>query len=256
MPRSTPSALQGCLIFLLATLTAGAQSTNQSFAASTARAFVLARQAFEAHPSDDAAAVQLGRLTYAWAELATNSEQRASVAQVGIAACRQLVERNPQSAPGHYYLGMNYGELAEAEQPSMAAYRLIRDIEHEFKTAAELDERVDYGGPARCLGLLYRDAPGWPISIGSRRKAREYMERALALGPEFPENTVNWLESNIQWHQAVESEAAWRRLAALWPAAQTNFTGVVWDSFWDDWKTRRSAAKAEFEKVFKQTLQP
>ena len=75
---------------------------------------------------------------------------------------------------------MNFGELAEAEAPSIAAYKLVNEIEREFKAAADLDEHFDYAGPARCLGLLYRDAPGWPISIGSKHKAREWLERAAA----------------------------------------------------------------------------
>jgi hypothetical protein len=41
-----------------------------------------------------------------------------------------------------------------------------------------------------------------------------------------------------------------RKLDALWPAAQTNLAGAVWEPSWADWTARRAAAKAEFSKVF------
>jgi hypothetical protein len=151
---------------------------------------------------------------------------------------------------------MDYGQLAEAEAPSMAAYKLIRDIEREFKAAADLDERLDFAGPVRCLGLLYRDAPGWPISIGSKRKAREFLERAAALAPSYPENQLNLVESYTGWHQAAEAQAAWQKLVAVWPAGRTNLTGVAWEFSWADWTTRRAAVKADFQKAFKQALEP
>ncbi len=78
---------------------------------------------------------------------------------------------NPNSAPAHYYLAMNLGQLARTE--FLGALKLVREMEREFKTAAELDAQFDFAGPERSLGLLYRDAPGWPVSIGSKRKARE-----------------------------------------------------------------------------------
>jgi hypothetical protein len=234
----------------------GQQATNRTFALRAEQAFLQTQKEFNAHPNDETNAWQLGRVSYDWAEFATNMEQKAAVAQVGIAACRHSLTRNPNSAPAHYYLAIDYGELASAEAPSMAAYKLIREIEREFKMAADLDERFDFAGPLRCLGLLYRDAPGWPISIGSKRKAREYLERAAELSPNYPENHLNLLESHIRWHQAAEAEAAGKKLAAVWPAARTNLTGVAWEPSWDDWTTRRAAAKADFQKAFKRALEP
>jgi hypothetical protein len=231
-------------------------ATNRLFAARDALVFVRAQKAFADHPDDPGAACALGRATYYWAEFATNADQRAEIAQAGIAACRHLLARDPNSAAGHYYLGIDYGELAEAEAPSMAAYRLIREIEHEFKAAADLDERQDFAGPLRCLGLLYRDAPGWPISIGSRHKAREFLDRAAASAPNYPENQMNLVESQVKWHQEAEAEAAWRKLGAVWPVAQTNLTGTVWEEFWSDWAGRRAAAKADFRRAFKRELEP
>ena len=257
MPQQTPTWATGFAVFVVAAVTAvGQPATNGTFAARAEKAYIIAQKEFAANHADTNAAWRFGRACYDWALFATNAEKRAAIAQTGIAACQQMLSSDPKSAPGHYYLAMNYGELADAEAPSLAAYKLIREIEREFKAAAELNERLDFAGPPRCLGLLYRDAPGWPISIGSRHKAREFLERAAVLASDYPENQLNLVESYMHWHQAAEAEQAWQKLAVIWPTAQTNLTGVAWEQSWNDWTTRRAAAKAEFQKEFKRELEP
>jgi hypothetical protein len=253
----TPIRLTSFLPLALAAVTACAQpTTNGVLAARAEQAFRQAQADWTAQPDDARVASSLGRTAYDWAEFATNADQRASVARAGIAACKSLLARDTNSAPGHYYLGMDEGELAEAEAPSLAAYNLIREIEHEFKTAADLDERQDQAGPLRCLGLLYRDAPGWPVSIGSRRKARELLDRAAAVAPDFPENQLNLVESHLLWRQPNEAEAAWKKLASIWPAARTNLSGPAWEIDWSDWTYRRETAVGNFRKAFKRELAP
>jgi len=257
MPKQTPAWLQGFLVFImLAGVARGQTLSNPVFAKRAEDAFTLAQKDYAAHPNDTNAQCVLGRTTYDWAEFATNADQRGAIAQAGVNACLRLVAKEPKFAPGHYYLAMDYGELAEAEEPSLAAYKLIHEIEREFKTAADLDERYDYAGPVRCLGLLYRDAPGWPISIGSKHNAREYLERAVELAPDFPENQMNLLESCVRWHEKDEAEAVWHKLVSIWPVAKTNLTGVTWEQSWDDWNHRRVAVRAEFEKNFKRAMEP
>lgn len=257
MPLPTPIRLMSFLIYVLAAVPACAQyTTNHLFAARAEQAFRQAQTSWMAHSNDALAACSLGRTAFDWAEFATNADQRAVIARSGIDACQRLLALDPNSAAGHYYLAMDYGELAAAVAPSMAAYRLIREIEREFKTAADLDERLDYAGPLRCLGLLYRDAPGWPISIGSRHKARQWLERAAAVAPGFPENQLNLVESHLLWRQAEEAQAAWQKLLAIWPAARTNLAGVAWQVSWADWSYRREVARDGFRKSFKRELEP
>ena len=254
MPLPTPFRPQGFAILLLVAgvvAAPGQTATNRVFAARAEKAFLQAQKETAVHPGEAAAAWQLGRASFDWAEFATNEPQRAALAQTGIAACRQALTTAPKSAPAHYYLAMDFGQLAEAEAPSIAAYKLVKEIEREFKAAAELDEKFDFAGPPRCLGLLYRDAPGWPVSIGSKRKAREFLERAAVLAPDFPENELNLAESHLRWHQPAEAEAALKKLDALWPAARTNLVGEAWEQSWDDWTARRVAARSEFQKNFK-----
>jgi hypothetical protein len=182
--------------------------------------------------------------------LATNETQRAEIARCGIAVCRQWLAREPKSAPGHYYLAVNLGKLAQAEAPSIAAYKLVHEMELEFLQAAELDVRFDHAGPARSLGELYFQAPGWPFSVGSKHKSREWLERAVTLAPEYPGNQLNLAEAQLKWRQPEAFEATLKNLDARWPSAKTNFTGAAWEPCWLDWNARRTALKAEFQKIY------
>jgi hypothetical protein len=233
-------------IFLLAFATlAVADDAQKIYAARAEKAFYEAQRQFQAAPTHSTNAWNFARTTFDFCQFATNDAQRADIARLGIAACKQMLERAPKSGPDHYYLAMNYGELADAEAPSLAAYKLVKEVEREFKTAADLDEHFDFAGPARNLGELYLQAPSWPFSIGSKRKAREYLEHAAGLAPEYPENLLNLAEAQLQWRQPEDAEKILQKLDQLWPAAQTNFTGRAWEQSWGDWRSRRLAAKTE-----------
>ena len=218
------------------------------FRARAKTAFELAQKNFLADTNSTLAARQLARASFELADLATNEPQSAASARRGIEVCRAWVTREPKAGPGHYYLAMNLGELAQAEAPSIAAYKLVHEVEREFKLAAELDVRFDYGGPARTLGELYFQAPGWPLSVGSKHKAREWFERAVALAPEYPDNQLNLAEAQLKWHQPEALTVTLKNLAAIWPAARTNFTGEVWEPNWQDWNVRWAALQAEVQK--------
>jgi len=234
-------------IFLSAAvgLVFGDEPLNPIFARRAGEEFHRAQTQFQSHTNEPAIAGQFARACYDFADYATNDAERATLAIQGIAACRQLLAQQPKSAPGHYYLGLNLGQLARTE--ILGALKLVKQMEPEFKTADNLDAHFDYAGPARCLGLLYRDAPVWPTSIGSRHKARDWLERAVQLAPDYPENHLNLAESRLQWNDRAGAKNELKTLDALWPSAQTNLTGQAWEPSWNDWSTRRDAARKKLD---------
>jgi hypothetical protein len=199
--------------------------------------FNAARARLQNHPADERAAWEFGSACFDYAEFATNDTQRATLAIQGIAAMRDLTAREPGLAAGHYYLAMNLGEMARTKM--LGALEIVDEMEREFKIAQVDDERWDFAGPARNLGELYFRAPGWPVSIGSRHKARWYMERAVALAPEYPENHLNLLEAYLKWGDANGVQRELRALEDIWPAARLSFTGRKWEADMADWKQRR-----------------
>jgi hypothetical protein len=247
-----PSKLKHLLLIALLLLAGGGSgrgetATNQVFLLRAEKAFVLAEQEYRTNP---AAAWQFGRACFHVAERATNHTQRADYARRGIAACREAVARETNSAPAHFYLAANLGELAQAEAPSLAAYRRVHDVEREFKIAAELDVAFDHAAPARTLGELYIQAPGWPLSVGSSRKAREWFERAVELAPDYPGNQIDLAEAQLKWREREALEKSLKNVEALWPAARTNYTGETWEAAWQDWEVRRAALKTNYHRIY------
>jgi tetratricopeptide (TPR) repeat protein len=217
------------------------------FVAHAAQVLATAQEHLHREPTNSAAALEFGRAVFERAEFATNDTERATLAQRGIASCRKLTARESNSAPAHYYLAMNLGQLARTK--SLGALPIVDEMEREFKIARQLDERISFAGPDRNLGLLYLQAPGWPTSIGSRSKARKHLERAVELAPDHPENRLNLIEAYLKWSDRNGARREMKSLEALWPAARANLAGEAWASDWADWESRLEKARKKIEKL-------
>jgi Flp pilus assembly protein TadD len=195
-----------------------------------------AQRATVDNPADVSLAWTFARASFDYAEFATNAAQRARLAEAGIEAARRSVRLAPDLAATHYYLAMNLGQLARTR--TLGALPLVTEMEIAFKKAAGLDPAFDEAGPDRCLGLLYRDAPGWPISVGSKAKARTHLKRAVALAPAYPENRLNLIESHLLWNQPEEARTEAKPLATDLPDARKRLAGPDWETAWADWDRR------------------
>lgn len=235
------------LMLFLATATGllADEAHNQTFTTRAQAVFLAAQARFQSDTNNLTNVWQFARACFEYSDFTASSVQRADVAIEGIAASRQYIAAQPKAAAGHYYLALNLGELARTEL--LGALKLVKEMEPEFKLAVQLDPKFDYAGPARNLGLLYRDAPGWPTSIGSKRKALSLLEQAAKLAPDYPENRLNLVETRLQWKERDDARRELKLLDALWPKAQTNFTGVAWEQSWADWNSRRDKAHQELD---------
>lgn len=187
--------------------------------------------------------LKLAEAIFDRAEFSKDNDERETLANEGIAVSRQVIATRPKLAAGHHYLGLNMGQLARTKL--FGALSLVNQMEATFKTAKALDATFDYAGPDRCLGLLYRDAPGWPTSIGNRSKAREHLKAAAELRPNHPENRLNLLESAFLWNDRPLAVLEYRALLQLMPTMPDAFPGddllpnrVDWAKRWADAQER------------------
>lgn len=227
---------------------ADAQAAEMELDAYAKKSFQEANVRYQQQPGKAAAAWQFGCACFDLAEFATNHTQRASLAERGIAACRLAIARESNSAPAHYYLGMNFGQLARTK--GLGALRLVDQMEREFLRARDLDEQIDYAGPDRNLGQLYSDAPVFG-SVGSRARAREHLKRAVDLAPRYPDNQLNLVEAFLNWGDRAGAQRQLQTLEDLWPAARTNFVGAAWAASWADWEPRLKKLKKKIEEPTK-----
>lgn len=214
------------------------------FRQKTEAAWKKAREAYQSDPSPSNA-VAFARLCFDAAEFSRNHTERESYARDGIGVGNRLAQEQPKMAAAHYYLAMNYGQLAVVKR--MSALKLVDMIESSLLTAKSLDPNYDFAGPDRGLGLLYRDAPGWPISLGNKTKARTHLAAAGKLAPSYPDNLLNLLEAHVQWKERKVAREQLESITKQWPALKRQFTGEKWESAWADWDKRLAAAKRELD---------
>lgn len=122
------------------------------------------------------------------AENETNSPVRINAAKRGITLARQARELQPDRVEGHYFYAIAVGLLADADRTY--GLKAVGEMEPALRRAIELDERYDYGGPVRVLGILLLRTPPPPVSIGSSRKGLRWMQHAVELFPDYPENLL------------------------------------------------------------------
>ena len=154
------------------------------------------------------------------AENETRPESRRESAQHGIVFARRARELKPDGVEGHYWYALNVGLLADVDR----SYGLnaVGEMETALKRAVELDERYDFGGPLRLLGILHLRTPQPPASIGSPRKGLKLLQRAVELFPDYPENYLYLAEALRDNGRADEAKAALVKVleAKPWPGEE------------------------------------
>jgi tetratricopeptide (TPR) repeat protein len=166
----------------------------------------LIRFQSEAFSAEDA--WKLARVAFDFAEHLDPSDRKESVARQGIAAARACVQQSSQMAEGYYYLALNLGQLARCRR--LGALKLVREMEKAFLKARELNASLDFAGPDRCLGRLYLQAPGWPASVGSSRKAMEHLTEAMLIYPEYPGNVLQLVHACQELNRSGEASRYFR----------------------------------------------
>lgn len=98
--------------------------------------------------------------------------------QAGLFHARKAVEAAPESGHARYWLGALLLYTADLEQ----SYGRLKEALAELLKAEKLDPKVDDGGPARMLGRIYQETPGFPF-LGSKSKAIEWYRKSIEIAP-------------------------------------------------------------------------
>ncbi len=85
---------------------------------------------------------------------------------------------DPLKPEGHYYLGVAYGSWAEANGV-LQSLAYAQPIVDEMTKVIQIDPDFREGAAYMVRGRVYHKAPGWPISIGDKEKAKNDFEKAI-----------------------------------------------------------------------------
>lgn len=126
----------------------------------------------------------LGEINYWLGEYTTDAEDKLAFFEEGVECGEAAIGIDENSLEGNFWLAVNRGAFGQ-EKGIMQSLAMVQPVKRAAEKAAALDGGFFYGGPWRVLGRLYHKAPGFPISVGSTKKAIECLEKAVALGPKF-----------------------------------------------------------------------
>jgi hypothetical protein len=154
------------------------------------------------------------------AEISTQSTVRIDAAKRGITFARRGQALLPDRVECHYWYALDVGLLADADRTY--GIKGVEEMETALKRANELDERYDYAGPSRVLGILHLRTPPPPVSIGSPRKGLRNLQHAADLFPDYPENWLYLAEALRDNGQPEKVQELLRKVidAPLWPDRQ------------------------------------
>lgn len=196
--------------------------------ASVVSAASLLEQSAQRLQDDYAAQWEASEVLEFLASNETSPGLRRESARKGIVFARRARELEPDGVEGDYWFALNVGWLADVDR----TYGLdaVGEMQAALKRAIELDERYDFAGPLRVLGILYLRTPQPPASIGSPRKGLQLLRRAVELFPDYPENYLYLAEALHDSGRVDEAKESIRKVLEAKPWPDQQFESEQWKS--------------------------
>ncbi len=143
-------------------------------------AAVLFTGAAVAAPVDDAVA----DLQHEWETIRyrTPTAQRAERFEALAGKAHKVAETFPNRAEPLIWNGIIVSTLAGAKG-GLGALSLAKDAKAMYEQALRLNPNALDGSAYNSLAVLYYKVPSWPIGFGDKAKARELLDRAVAINP-------------------------------------------------------------------------
>ena len=96
---------------------------------------------------------------------------------------RQLAAAHPGRAEAQVWDGIVLSSLA-GEKGGLGALGLVKEARARYEAALQIEPTALAGSAYNSLGVLYYKVPGWPLGFGDKDKARELLQKALAINPD------------------------------------------------------------------------
>jgi tetratricopeptide (TPR) repeat protein len=98
------------------------------------------------------------------------------------ARAHEITEQNGGRPEPLVWEGIVLSSLAGAKG-GLGALPLARQARAAYEKAIAIQPEALEGSALNSLGVLYYKVPGWPVGFGDKARARELLERALAVNP-------------------------------------------------------------------------
>ena len=134
-----------------------------------------------ADPGLDAAIVQVQH-DWAKANYGTPPDQQEVAFRTLSERAHQVAMNSPNKPEAMIWEAIVLSGYAKAKG-GLGAVKLAEQARDLLQASLKLDAQALQGSAYTSLGSLYYKVPRWPIGFGDKKKAREYLEKALTINP-------------------------------------------------------------------------
>ena len=117
-------------------------------------------------------------------------------------------QKAAESFPGHSEPLVWQGIIVSSwagEKGGLGALGLVKQAKGLYEQAIRIDGNALDGSAYNSLGVLYYKVPGWPIGFGDKDKARELLQKALAINPQGIDPNFFYAEYLVETKHADEA---------------------------------------------------
>jgi tetratricopeptide (TPR) repeat protein len=129
----------------------------------------------------DGAIVQIQH-EWAKANYHTPADQQEAAFKALAEHAHQVTASSPNKAEAMIWEAISLSGYAKAKG-GLGALKLAEQARDLLQASLKLDAKALQGSAYTSLGSLYYKVPRWPVGFGDKKKAREYLEKALAINP-------------------------------------------------------------------------
>ena len=148
-------------------------------------ALALYEKELQTQPTSAEAQWKAARACYWLADHGKSKKEKIKKFEQGIAFAEKAVALDPKSTDAHFWLSGLYGSYGELKGV-LKSLALLKPIRTELHTINRLDDHYQGGAGYRILGIVDYKVPGF--AGGSKKRARELLNKALAIDPNNPFN--------------------------------------------------------------------
>jgi tetratricopeptide (TPR) repeat protein len=91
------------------------------------------------------------------------------------------------------------------EKGGVGALSLVKQAKADYEQAIQIDGKALGGSAYNSLGVLYYKVPGWPLAFGDKAKAKELLQKALAINPQSIDANFFYAEYLVETKHADEA---------------------------------------------------
>lgn len=159
----------------------------------------------QANPADIEPRLKAAQLCYyAWRLEDKDNKRRIDIAKLAVKMGKEAIAINPKHPGGHLWAGAGLAMIG-LPRGVLNSLQLVPEGKAYFEASIKLDPTYLNGMAYTLMGHAYHVVPGFPISIGDKKRAQEYLAKARQSDPGSSMNLL--FIADLLWDVGRNQEA-------------------------------------------------